>query len=143
MGFKATDFKKARLSPRTETLPLPDLADWFDGTPEWTVKGLNGNELARCKEKAARNRKTITAIIEALSTERTEDAVSAVKTLTGTDGAVPMSVALRLELLMAGSVEPACDIELAAKLNMAHPAEFQLLTTTIMRLTGLGHAPGK
>ena len=143
MGFKTKEFKKARLSPRTETIPLPDLADWFDGPAEWTVKSLSGNELARCKEKAARNRKTITAIIEALSTERTEDAVSAVKTLTGTDGAVPMSVSLRIELLVAGSVDPACDIEIAAKLNMAHPAEFQVLTKTIMRLTGLGYAPGK
>jgi hypothetical protein len=140
MGFKTKEFKKARLAPRTETIPLPDLADWFDGPAEWTVKSLSGNDLARCKEKAARNRKTITAIIEALSTE---DVVAAVKCMTGTDGAIPMSAALRIELLVAGSVEPTCDIELAAKLNMAHPAEFQVLTKTIMRLTGLGYAPGK
>ena len=140
MGFKTKEFKKARLSPRTETIPLPDLADWFDGPAEWMVKGLNGNELARCKEMAARNRKTITAILETLTTE---DAVAALKCMTGTDGAVPMDIALRMELLVAGSVEPACDIELAAKLNMAHPAEFQILTKKIMRLTGLGYAPGK
>jgi hypothetical protein len=140
MGFKTKEFKKARLAPRTETISLPDLADWFDGPAEWTVKGLNGNELAYCKEMAARNRKTITAILETLTTE---DAVTAVKCMTGTDGAVPMDIALRMELLVAGSVEPACDIELAAKLNMAHPAEFQVLTKTIMRLTGLGYAPGK
>jgi len=143
MGFKIKEFKKARFSPRTETISLPDMADWFDGIPEWTVRGLNGNELARCKEKAARNRKTITAIIEALSTEQTEDAVSVVKTITGTDGSVPMSTSLRLEMLVAGSVDPVCDIELAAKLNMAHPAEFQILTKSITRLTGLGHEPGK
>jgi hypothetical protein len=141
MGFRTKEYKKARFSPRIETLPLPDLADWFDdGPPEWTVKGLNGNELAHCKEMAARNRKTITAILETLTTE---DAVAALKCMTGTDGAVPMDIALRMELLVAGSVEPICDIELAARLNMAHPAEFQMLTKKIMRLTGLGYAPGK
>jgi len=140
MGFRMKEYKKARFAPRIENLPLPDLADWFDGTAEWTVKGLNGNELAHCKEMAARNRKTITAILETLTTE---DAVTAVKCMTGTDGAVPMDIALRMELLVAGSLEPACDIELAAKLNMAHPAEFQILTKKIMRLTGLGYAPGK
>ena len=140
MSFKTKEFKKTKFSYRTEAVPLPDLKDWFDGPPEWIVKGLSGNELARCKENAARNRKTITAIIEALSTE---DAVTAVKCMTGTDGAVPMDIALRMELLVAGSLEPACDIELAAKLNIAYPAEFQILTKKIMRLTGLGHAPGK
>ncbi len=145
MGFMANDFKRARLVPRTETLPVPDLLQWFDSSsPEWTVRGLSGNELARCRDMAEKNRKTISAIIDALSSETTKDTVSAVVELSGVDkSSIPMFSALRMELLVAGSVNPPCDIEIAAKLNMAHPTEFLLLTKAIMRLTGLGYVPGK
>ena len=60
--------------------------------------------------------------------QQSEDVVEAVKCLTGTDGSVPMDIALRAELLVAGSVDPTCDIVLALKLNMTHPIEFQILT---------------
>jgi len=143
MFFKTKEFKKAKLVHRTETVPLPDLKQWFDGPAEWTVKGLNGNELGCCKEMAERNRKTIDALLEALSKDHTAGMVEAVQHLTGLDGNVPMDIALRLELLTAGSVDPVCDIELAVKLNMAFPAEFLILTKKIMRLTGLGYEPGK
>ena len=92
---------------------------------------------------AERNRKTINALLEALSKNHTGGTVEAVQHLTGLDGNVPMDIALRLELLIAGSVDPVCDIELAVKLNMAFPTEFLILTKKIMRLTGLGHEPGK
>ena len=143
MFFKAKEFKKAKLVHRTATVPLPDLKLWFDGPPEWTVKGLNGNELGRCKEMAEKNRKTIDAVLEALSGKQPEGTATAVRHMTGLDGSVPMDIALRLELLIAGSVDPVCDIELAVKLNMAFPTEFLILTKKIMRLTGLGYEPGK
>ena len=143
MFFKTKEFKKAKLVHRIETVPLPDLKQWFEGPAEWTVKGLNGNELGHCKEMAERNRKTIGALLEALSKDHTAGTVEAVQHLTGLDGHVPMDVALRIELLIAGSVDPVCDIELAVKLNMAFPTEFLILTKKIMRLTGLGYEPGK
>jgi len=143
MPFKAKEFKKAKFAYRTEAVPLPDLKDWFDGPPEWIVKGLNGNELAHCKEMAQRNRKTIKAILETLASQQSEDVVEAVKHLTGTDGSVPMDIALRAELLVVGSVDPVCDIVLALKLNMTHPIEFQYLTKRIESLTGMGYEPGK
>ena len=164
MAFKAKEFKKTKFAYRTETVPLPDLKQWFDGPAEWTVKGLNGNELGRCKEMAERNRKTINAVIETLSKERTEGRdiasqgrdnatrgrdiasqgiVEVVEYMTGLDGSVPMDIALRIELLIAGSIDPICDTGLAVKLNMAFPTEFQILTKKIMRLTGLGYEPGK
>jgi hypothetical protein len=143
MSFKAKEFKKTKFSYRTEAVPLPDLKDWFDGPPEWIVKGLSGNELAHCKEMAARNRKTIGSLIETLVSQQSEDAVETVKCLTGTDGSAPMDIALRAELLVAGSVEPPCDIALALKLNMTNPIEFQMLTRRIEALTGMGYAPGK
>ena len=65
------------------------------------------------------------------------------KHLTGTDGTVPMDIALRAELLVAGSVNPPCDIALALKLNMTYPIEFQQLTKRIETLTGMGYEPGK
>jgi len=142
MSFKAKEFKKTKFAYRTEAVPLPDLKDWFDGPPEWVVKGLSGNELAHCKEMAQRNRKTIKAILETLVKEQSEDVVEAVKCLTGTDGSVPMDIALRAELLVAGSVDPVCDIVLALKLNMTHPIEFQYLTKRIESLTGMGYEPG-
>ena len=143
MSFKAKEFKKTKFAYRTEAVPLPDLKDWFDGPPEWIVKGLSGNELAHCKEMAQRNRKTIKAILETLVSQQSADVVEAVKHLTGTDGSVPMDIALRAELLVAGSVDPVCDIVLALKLNMTHPIEFQYLTKRIETLTGMGYEPGK
>ncbi|MDO9112044.1 MAG: hypothetical protein Q7U40_15400 [Desulfatirhabdiaceae bacterium] len=143
MPFKAKEFKKAKFTYRTEAVSLPDLKDWFDGPPEWIVKGLSGNELAHCKEMAARNRKTIKTLLESLVKEQSEDVVEAVKHLTGTDGTVPMDIALRAELLVAGSVNPPCDIALALKLNMTYPIEFQQLTKRIETLTGMGYEPGK
>ena len=150
MAFKTKEFRKTKFAYRTETVPLPDLKQWFDGPAEWTVKGLNGNELGRCKEMAERNRKTINAVIETLSKERTEGRdiasqgiVEVVEYMTGLDGSVPMDIALRIELLIAGSIDPICDTGLAVKLNMAFPTEFQILTKKIMRLTGLGYEPGK
>ena len=143
MPFKSKEFKKANFAYRTEAVSLPDLKDWFDGPPEWIVKGLSGNELAHCKEMASRNRKTIKTLLESLVKEQSEDVVEAVKYLTGTDGTVPMDIALRAELLVAGSVDPPCDIALALKLNMTYPIEFQQLTKRIETLTGMGYEPGK
>jgi len=143
MPFKAKEFKKTRFACRTETVPLPDLKQWFDGPAEWTVKGLNGNELGRCKEMAERNRKTINALLEALSENQVDRTVEVVQHLTGLDGNVPMDIALRIELLIAGSINPICDTELAVKLNMTFPTEFKILTKKILRLTGLGYEPGK
>lgn len=145
MPFKAKEFKKAKFTYRTSPVMMPDLKDWFDGNgpPAWIVKGLNGNELAHCKEMALRNRKTIKSLLETLVKEQSIDAVVAVKHLTGTDGSVPMDIALKAELLVAGSVDPVCDIVLALKLNMVHPIEFQYVTKRIEELTGMGYEPGK
>jgi len=143
MPFKTKEFMKTKFTFRTIPVGVPDLSDWFDGPPFWIVKGLNGNELAHCKEMAQRNRKTIKTLLETLVKEQSADAVKAVKCLTGTDGSVPMDIALRAELLVAGSVDPVCDIVLALKLNMTHPIEFQYVTKRIEELTGMGYEPGK
>ena len=143
MPFKTKEFMKTKFTFQTRHVGVPDLGDWFDGAPFWIVKGLNGNELAHCKEMAQRNRKTIKALLETLVKEQTADVVKAVKHLTGTDGSVPMDIALRAELLVAGSVDPVCDIVLALKLNMTHPIEFLQLTKKIEELTGMGYEPGK
>jgi len=145
MAFKTKEFKKTKFAYRTEAVQLPntDLNQWFDGSAEWIVKGLNGNELGHCKEMAERNRKTINTLIETLSKESTEGVINTVEYFTGLDGSVPMDIALRIELLIAGSIDPVCDTELAVKLNMTFPTEFQILTKKIMRLTGLGYEPGK
>ena len=98
MPFKSKEFKKAKFTYRTSPVPLPDLKDWFDGNgpPEWIVKGLNGNELAHCKEMALRNRKTIKSLLETLVKEQSKDVVNCRETLDryrriGADGHRPAS----------------------------------------------------
>lgn len=143
MPFKTKEFKKTRFTYRTESVLLPDLKDWFDGPPEWTVKGLSGNELGHCRELAERNRKVLSATRDYLSQPEDNGLISEVRRMEGKDGRFPMDNAYRVEFLIAGSLDPECDIDLAVKLNTTFPTEFQILTKKILQLTGMGYEPGK
>jgi len=145
MAFDVNKFMSARLVPRTESVPVPDLKDFFEGKdkPVWTVRGITGNELGRANEAAARN-KNIAAILEGLVSGKNADKVNSVRKLLGTgEGDVPDDIAKRIEMLKIGSVDPVCDLDLALKMCKAFPVEFFQLTNKITNLTGQGHEPGK
>lgn len=144
MSFDAKQFLKEKFTPRTEAVPVPDLAAWFGEAekPLWTVRGLTGQELGRANEAAERNR-NIAAILEGLVGGGDKEKSQAVRDLVGIGGGVPQDIAKRLELLVIGSVDPPCTLDLAVRLCEAYPIEFFLLTTKISELTGRGQLPGK
>ncbi|MBE9533900.1 MAG: hypothetical protein IMF03_02790 [Proteobacteria bacterium] len=143
MGFDAKKFLQTQLVPREETVPVPDMKDFFpEGEkPEWKVRGLTGVELARSNEAVARN-KDIAAILEGLISQNNQAKIDSVKQLIGTDDKVPNDIAKRIELFIMGSVE-AVDIDIANKICTAFPVEFFEITNKITVLTGQGHVPGK
>lgn len=145
MSFDLDRFRAATFKPRQATLPVPDLAVFFaEGTPPlWTVRGLSGEEIARSNEAQPRGR-VIGAVVEALAAAAANpDQASAMKTLIGYGDEVPEDYAKRIDHLVAGSVAPALDREMAVKLFTHYPIVAYQLTNKILELTGLGADLGK
>lgn len=152
MEFDIQKFTAQAFQPREHEIAVPALAAWFKGAakkdeagndlpPAWKVRGLTGAELARCNEAQQRNRNRA-AIAEGLA--GSDDKIAgAIKEILGTGSAVPDDIAKRIEMLVLGSVEPACTHQVAVKLADAFPVEFYEITTAIVRLTGQGGEPGK
>jgi len=146
MTFDLERFRGAALAPRQASVPVPDLAAFFaDGAePVWTVRGLTGEEIARCNESNARH-STIAAAVQALanSAAAKADTVDALQSLLGYGTDVPEDLAKRFDHLTFGSVEPVIDRALAVKLFAAYPIVAYTLTNKILELTGMGPDVGK
>lgn len=147
MEFDSERFLRERFRPRERAVPVPDLAPWFRDLPEgevpvWRVRGLEGAELARVREAPGRA-KTLEALARALAREGTAERAEALREALGLGGETPDDLARRIEMLMAGSVAPRCDRQLAQRLARVRPVEFYTLTDEITRLTGEGAEPGE
>ena len=127
MSFRADAFRAANLAPRTQTLTdgLADLAGWFEGAPAWTVRGLTTDDTLRAQTLAYGGRAKLAAALKQSAQER----------------ALCVAAALRVEYLVAGSVDPVMDYDMAAKFAAAYPVEFALLVDRIVALTGQGADP--
>lgn len=138
MGFDLDKFEKARFEPRTERVPVPALASYFaDGEDaSFLVRGLSANELHVAFEAQKRNAH-IGSIVEALAASG--DVVQEIRKALGLAGKeTPGEVAKRLEMIVAGSVEPKLSLAQAVKLAQAFPVEFMQITNRITELTGQG-----
>jgi hypothetical protein len=144
MSFDTKKFQKTKFTPRTESVPVPDLQAFFPEGEKavWTVRGLTGQEIGRANEAADRN-KNIAAILEGLTADASKDKAEALKELLGIGGTTPQDIAKRLEHLTVGSVDPKCTLDLSVRLCETFPIEFFQLTNKIMELTGRGQMPGK
>lgn len=140
-------FLQASLAPRQASLEVPELAQFFgeDEEPLWTVRGLTAHELGRANESAERGQDNLKALIEAMS--GSGDKAEALRKSMGlSDKEVPADVSRRIEMLMAGSVEPALgqeSREIVVKLAEMFPTVFYNLTNKILSLTGQGADEGK
>lgn len=146
MTFDLERFRGASLAPRQATIPVPDLASFFGegAEPVWIVRGLTGEEIARCNESNARYA-MIAAAVQALanSAAAKADTVDALQSLIGYGTDVPDDLAKRFDHLTFGSVQPTIDRALAVKLFAAYPIVAYTLTNKILELTGLGPDVGK
>lgn len=135
------------LAARTQTIAVPELEAFFGpgDKPEWTVRGLTAAELGRARLAAERGTENMRALIEAFAGDG--DKAEALRRAAGVSEAeVPEDVSRRLEMLVAGSVEPQLGIEyrdVAVKLAESFPTVFYNLTNAIVNLTGQGAEVGK
>jgi len=139
MGFCAESFVSARAQARTESVSVPDLAEWFSPgePPVWVVRGLSANDLVRADAaKDARRRES--ALVEALQSGAHAEIVRNLQAMLGRGDEIQPDMARRLELLVAGSVEPVCSVEMAVRLGEHFPVVFFQLTNAILTLTGRG-----
>lgn len=137
MPFDADRFARAKFEPRTAVVKVEALASFFgDGeAPEWTVRGLNSDELHRALE-AGRRQGSIETIVKAIAA--TGDQADVIRRAIGLTKDTPGEIAKRLEMLSLGSVAPTVDLPTAVKLAETFPVEFLSLTNRITELTGKG-----
>lgn len=142
MAFDLKAFNAAKLEPRTEDVPVPDLAVFFAAPdkPVWKIRQLTGEELSRANEAAGRN-KQASAILRAMAASETKS--DAIKELMGFSDAIPEDLAKRIEHLMLGSVEPKVDRETALRLFRHYPVVAWQLCDRILALTGKGAVSGE
>lgn len=139
MSFQTKQFQKAKFEDRTDSVPVPDLAEWFDDGDDavFVVKALTAEELARCNEAASKN-ENMSSMIEALNSSNNRDKIDAMREMLGVTESVPNDLAKRLEHFHHGTVDPDMDHEMAVKFAENFPVEFYSITNKIMELTGQG-----
>lgn len=141
-------FLNASLRPRESEVSVPDLGAFFpEGTedPKWTVRGLTAAELGRANEAAESRQESLKSLVEALAGDG-DKATEIRKTMGLSDEEVPGDISKRIEMLVAGSVDPEIGQEnrdVAVRLAESYPTVFYQLTNTIMNLTGQGAELGK
>jgi hypothetical protein len=144
-GFDVKRFLKTKFETRTEAIPVPDMKDFFPEGEEavWIVRGLTGQELGRANEAAANHDKVAQAAIDALTKGSEKEIKEAFASALGTGNDTPADIRQRREYLIAGSVNPTCNRELAVRLCEVYPIEFYQLSTAVLRLTGKGQEQKK
>ena len=144
MGFDAERFMGAGWQRRRGSVRVPDLKAWFDKKedPVWQIQSLEAAEIARAREAESRN-KTLRSVIDGLVSKNEAQKAESIRQMVGVSDDVPNDIAYRTEILKYGSVSPAVDYPLAAALHRAKPIVFFEITNEIIKLTGLGHEPGK
>lgn len=135
--FDADKFERAAFAPRTETVAIPVLAEFFgEGeAAEVVVRGLTANELHLAMEAGARNR-NVDAVVKAIASSK--DQIDDIRRALGMSTDTPGEIAKRLQMLVSGSVSPKFSDASAAKLAQVFPVEFYDLTNRITTLTGQG-----
>lgn len=137
MAFDLARFAQAEFAPRQQAVPVPGLQAFFgkNEKAEWVVCSLSAAQLHNAME-AKQRQAAVQTVVDAIASSG-EKAQELRKAL-GLAGDVPGEVVKRLEMLVAGSVEPKIDMPTAVKLAGAFPIEFLTLTNTITELTGQG-----
>lgn len=147
MSFEPDRFLATKWQRREMDVAVPTLKEFFTNgeKPIWKIQSLEGGELAQAKHAKERNlrlRAGIDSIAEILSIKDKKKLKLKFDDILGNIESQSDTV-WRTELLILGSVEPTVDYPLAALLFKARPTEYYNITNEIIRLSGLGHEPGK
>jgi len=132
----------ATLTHRTETVRVEALSAFFDGDPEWKVRGLSAGELLQCNS-AAERQNNISEALEAVVSAVGKQKIEPMQRLLGLMGKHEGETAKRLEMLTLGSLEPQIELNVAVRVAEFYPLEFMQLTNTIGKLTSEGADPVK
>jgi len=138
-------FMSAQAQAREADVPVPALADFFGKSkPVWRVRGLTAAELGRAREAKDRG-DTVRAMVKAISGDG--DKAQSIREAMGlSDDEVPADVSQRIEMLVAGSVDPVIgqdNRDVVVRLAECWPVTFYELTNKIHELTGAGAELGK
>lgn len=140
MPFDIRAFSREKFEPRTASVPVPSLRQWFgeNDEPVFVVRGLDGNELANCNQAISQQNR-MDDIVKAISANNSTERIEQIRSAIGISGDdVPEENIKRFKYLEFGSVEPKVDHDLAKIINQRFPIEFKILTNKIIELTGLG-----
>lgn len=134
--FNAKDFLKSQFEPRTEKVAVPELAMFFEigETPEFEVRGLTANEMARCTD-AVKRRENIELVLNsnAIANQQLADLLK--ELVSNTADLVP-DLIRRIEMLCIQY--PDIPPPVWTKISIIYPTVFFNLTQKIYELTGQG-----
>jgi len=160
MAFDVKKFEKAQIIPRTASIAVPGLIDWFDLDDDkraefdgltgaakeqraeefgvvWKVRGLSDDEFEQATKNANGNRARLGEVFAEMAQLGVTDA-ERIKDQIGANESVSLQSALRAEHILLGSVEPKINVQIAYKLGRTFPIEFRQIVTKILELSGLG-----
>lgn len=144
MAFDLKGFTKTKFKARTMAVPVISeaLCSFFQETDkkEFTIKGLNGEEMGRCETADKRIKTLLKSFNAVVSGDFTDDSVKELLSLGGDD--VNADVARRIEILCLGCTKPKLDIQAAAKITRVAPVDAKNITNHILALSGQGMIPG-
>lgn len=139
MSFDTQGFMRAAWVHRTQEVAVPEIAEYFTegAKPVFVVRGLSADELYKIRSASSRQ-KTLEGIAEGLAEGSKSGAAKAIKEALGASGALDPATPRAMETLIAGCVDPPCDLDMARLLMDKHGLIFMKLSDTIMTLTGQG-----
>jgi hypothetical protein len=145
MAFNLPKFSSTKFQHRTERVPVPTLAEFFDPDEkaEFVIRGLEGEELARAAE-APGVKQNLHALAAALTSAQGAEKARALREALGlSPDRLPEDLARRITQLHLGCVEPQLDEQAAAKIFRVAPVAAYELTNRINLLSGQGLRPGE
>lgn len=138
MTFDMEKFEMIKPKPRQAEVRLPELADFFEGEePAWTVRGLEGKELAEANAAVNTNR-ALAEVLKKVAGGDAKDRAAAAMEALGVSEKVPDDLVRRHALLRLGSVDPPIVQRQAVRMARHWPVAFYALTNKILELTGEG-----
>lgn len=135
--FLSDKFQEAKFEPRTETVEVPSLAEFFAGgvKPAFTVRGLTAAELHRANDAGTRQN-AVDTIVKAIASQKAQ--VDDIRKALGMTADTPGEIAKRMEMFVQGCVTPKVTHADVAKIATVCPVEFYEITNKIVVLTGQG-----